>query len=95
MSGLSETRSFERVARLRGTMVWFNREKGHGFILTEQEERLVVFESDFADGAVPEGRCGGREVTFDRLAGAADPQAVNVEFPVVLESKRARLRRPR
>ena len=27
---------------MRGTMVWFNEEKGHGYISTETGERLYV-----------------------------------------------------
>jgi cold shock CspA family protein len=44
---------------MRGRMIWFNAEKGYGFIRTEDDERLYIHESGFADGHVPTGRCAG------------------------------------
>ena len=40
---------------MRGTMVWFNEEKGHGYISTETGERLYVSEQGFVDGKRAEG----------------------------------------
>ena len=51
---------------MRGRMIWFNAEKGYGFIRTEDDERLYIHESGFADGHVPTGRCAGTEMSFDR-----------------------------
>jgi hypothetical protein len=45
---------------MRGTMVWFNEEKGHGYISTETGERLYVSEHGFRDGIAPKGRPPGR-----------------------------------
>jgi hypothetical protein len=51
---------------LRGHMIWFNAAKGFGFIRTEEDERLYIAESGFADGHVPVGRCAGIEMIFER-----------------------------
>jgi cold shock CspA family protein len=50
---------------MRGTMVWFNEEKGHGYISTEAGERLYVSQQGFADGIAPKGRCAGLPVEFE------------------------------
>jgi cold shock CspA family protein len=79
---------------MRGTMIWFNGEKGFGFIQTEEDERLYVGEAGFALGNVPVGRCGGKEVTFERVWADEGPtRAVNVAFPTESDSRRARQRR--
>jgi cold shock CspA family protein len=78
-----------------GTMLWFNLEKGHGFIQTQDGERLYVTDTGFLPGQEPAGRCRGREVTFDRHVAAADPCAVNVSFVEELRPRRARLRASR
>jgi cold shock CspA family protein len=79
---------------MRGTMIWFNGEKGFGFIQTEDDERLYVGEAGFTLGNVPVGRCGGREVTFERMwADEGKTRAVNVAFPSETQSRRARQRR--
>jgi cold shock CspA family protein len=80
---------------MRGTMIWFNAEKGFGFIRTEEDERLYVAASGFLPGAPPEGRCAGKDVVFERLVVAGDPRAVGVVFPEVVDLRRARQRRPR
>ena len=53
---------------MQGKMLWFNIDKGFGFIRTEEDERLYVARSGFVDGHVPTERCAGKEVTFDRQA---------------------------
>jgi len=79
---------------MRGKMIWFNGEKGFGFIQTEDDERLYVGEGGFTLDNVPVGRCGGREVTFERMWADGGPtRAVNVAFPGESESRRARQRR--
>lgn len=77
-------------------MLWFNGEKGHGFIQTENDERLYVAKDGFLPKEEPKARCAGKYVTFERIADGGDPRAVNVAF--VPESElpnRARLRTPR
>ncbi len=76
-------------------MLWFNLDKGFGFIRTEDDERLYVARSGFGPDQLPQGRCAGRPVTFERQAEEGDSRAVNVAFAVAVEQRRARLRRGR
>ena len=82
---------------MRGEMLWFNHDKGHGFIKTEDDERLLVSLQDFRPGELPEGRCKGMVVAFDRegAEGADDAHAVDVHFVTDAIPPRARLRRAR
>jgi cold shock CspA family protein len=80
---------------MQGTMLWFNLDKGFGFIRTEDDERLYVARSGFVPDQLPTGRCAGRPVTFERHAEEGDSRAVNVVFAVAVEQRRARLRRGR
>lgn len=77
-------------------MIWFNVDKGHGFIRTEDDERLYVARDGFKPGEAPTERVAGRSVTFERIAGEGEPHAVQVSF---LEDdgppRRARLRSAR
>ena len=61
----ADARSAHRVegGRISGDMLWFNNEKGHGFIETAAGDRLRVEGSGFRNGP-PEGRCAGMPVTF-------------------------------
>lgn len=81
--------------QMNGKMIWFNPEKGFGFIRSEDDERLYVAATGFADGNAPQPRCGGRDVSFDRVAGATGPQAVEVRYITLPEPRRARLRHAR
>jgi|1186.fasta_scaffold78142_3 cold shock CspA family protein len=78
-----------------GKMIWFNPDKGFGFIRTGQDERLLVEASGFAEGHDPEARCGGRDVAFERIDGGTAPLAVGVRYVTVPEQRRARLRHAR
>ena len=78
---------------MRGTMIWFNAEKGFGFIRTEADERLYVAASGFLPGDPPTGRCAGQEVVFDREEDHGHAHAVNVVLPTVVDIRRARQRR--
>jgi cold shock CspA family protein len=80
---------------MRGTMLWFNLDKGHGFILTEEGERLYVDSSGFLRNHEPKPRCKGLEVTFHRLEREGVPRAVEVSFVAHAQPQRARLRMPR
>lgn len=75
-----------------GTMLWFNREKGYGFIRTQDDERLYVAGSGFLPGHEPERRCRGQEVTFEREIAEGDTRAVNVSFLLQAQPRRARVR---
>jgi len=80
---------------MNGTMLWFNADKGYGFIRTEDEERLFVAQSGFLPGHQPEPRCKGRNVSFERLESDDGFHAVGVAFLADAEPRRARLRRAR
>ena len=73
---------------MRGTMVWFNEEKGHGYISTETGERLYVSEQASVDGNRAEGRCAGLPVEFDVATTGETPPKRSAAF----SSKRTRLR---
>ena len=73
-------------------MLWFNVDKGYGFICTEEDERLYVERTGFLPGNDPQPRCKGRAVAFDREVGRDDPFAANVSFVSLEEPRRARLR---
>jgi cold shock CspA family protein len=77
---------------VNGKMLWFNSDKGYGFIQTEADERLYVAHSGFLQGHVPVGRCAGRDVVFERVGSETDVRAVNVSFPPEGAVGRARRR---
>jgi len=80
---------------MQGTMLWFNVDKGYGFIQTEDDERLYVAHGGFQAGHKPHRRCKGRTVTFVREIAEGNASAVNVSFVERVEPPRARLRRGR
>ena len=51
---------------MRGRMLWFNEEKGFGFIRTEDGERLYVDRTGFEPAGPPVGRCAEKPVSFVR-----------------------------
>jgi len=73
-------------------MLWFNLAKDHGFIKTEEDERLLVTGDGFATGEKPEGRCASKAVTFEIDASGTERQARNVTFDQEVAARRARLR---
>lgn len=75
----------------RGTMIWFNEEKDHGFISTEAGERLHVRGDAFIDGLSPKGRCGGVLVEFQVSAYGESREAE--QCVIVEEESPARARR--
>lgn len=79
---------------MQGTMLWFNPAKRHGFIETDEGERVRVDEDGFAAGHLLGDRCRGTRVSFDRPAAPpVDVRAVNVVVVPVFAARRARLRR--
>jgi cold shock CspA family protein len=80
---------------MQGTMLWFNADMGHGFIRTEDDERLYVARAGFASDHEPEPRCKGRAVSFQVEIAEGDARAVNVSFVERDEPRRARLRKGR
>ena len=78
---------------MEGTMIWFNPAKRHGFIQTDEGERLRVDESGFATGALLGDRCRGTRVRFERTDGEEDgARAVGVTLVPLMAARRARLR---
>ena len=62
---------------MRGTVKWFNNQKGYGFISDEEGKDVFVHYS----GLNMEGFKSldeGQEVEFDVVNGAKGPQATNV-----------------
>ena len=61
----------------RGTVKWFNNQKGYGFISDESGNDVFVHYSGLAiDGF--KSLDEGQEVEFDVTEGAKGPQAINV-----------------
>jgi cold shock CspA family protein len=79
------------ATRLNGTMLWFNEDKGVGFIQSENDERLHVTSASFEAGA-PAGRCAGKQVSFEVSVIDGASHAVAVSFPEVGDVRRARPR---
>jgi cold shock CspA family protein len=85
----------EDEKRMHGKMLWFNVDRGYGFIRTDDDERLSVTRAGFRPGHQPESRCKGREVVFARELGDGEPYATDVCYVVRTEPRRARLRSSR
>jgi cold shock CspA family protein len=78
---------------MEGTMIWFNRAKRHGFIRTDDGERLRVDEDGFAAGQLLGDRCKGTRVSFDRTGDPLEEaRAVNVAVVPLFAERRARSR---
>jgi hypothetical protein len=74
-------------------MIWFNPAKHHGFIRTDEGERLRVDETGFEAGHLLGDRCRGTRVSFERsLAELDDARAVKVNVLPLMAARRARMR---
>ena len=74
-------------------MLWFNPAKRHGFINTDDGERLRVDFDGFAAGEPLGDGCRGTRVTFERTNGEVDEaRAVNVTVVPLFAARRARSR---
>ena len=79
---------------MNGTLIWFNPEKHHGFIRTEDGERLLVEETGFEPGHLLGDRCAGTKLSFDRVTPEHDePRAVHVTVVPDVAARRARVRK--
>jgi len=77
---------------MRGQMLWFNEDKDHGFISTDDGERLQVDGTGFAQGERPEGRCADKVVSFHIDETGGERRALNVVFdPPPSAARRARI----
>jgi cold shock CspA family protein len=78
----------------RGKMLWFNEEKGHGFIATDDGERLYVDVQGFAESP-PVGSCAGLDVEFLLANGPQGNHAEATRIVTTVSPRRARLRHSR
>jgi hypothetical protein len=78
---------------MQGTMIWFNPAKQHGFVRTDEGERLRVDESGLAPGLVLGDRCRGTRVGFERVGvELEEARAVNLAVLPLMAERRARAR---
>lgn len=79
---------------MKGELIWFDPDKRHGFIRTEEGERLLVEESGFEPGHMLGDRCAGTPVSFERedSPNGGDPRAVRVTVIAEVAQRRARRR---
>lgn len=77
---------------MRGEMLWFNEIKDHGFIMTDEGERLAVAGDAFASGERPTGRCAHRTVMFEITGSNGSRQARNVAFVPDVAARKPRMR---
>jgi cold shock CspA family protein len=77
---------------MHGKMLWFAEAKDHGFISTEDDERLYVHGTGFAGGVRPKGRCAALRVTFVVTVDEGVRKAEEVVFVEDISPRRARLR---
>jgi hypothetical protein len=79
---------------MRGELIWFNPDKRHGFIRTEDGERLLVEEDGFLPGHLLGDRCAGTPLMFEREAADVEGgfRAVHVSVVAEVVPRRARTR---
>lgn len=77
---------------MRGELIWFNRTKRHGFIRTEDGERLRVEEAGFEPGHLLGDGAAGTPLTFERETSSDCARAVRVSVLTESAPRRARLR---
>jgi cold shock CspA family protein len=74
-------------------MLWFNEEKDHGFIETDDDERLYVHGSGFQGGIRLHGPCAGTVVEFMIEEEADGRRAEQVRVVPDIAPRRARRHR--
>ena len=79
-------------AGMDGTMLWFNEAKDHGFILTDDGERLFAPGEGYVGGKRPTGRCARLPVRFIVVEDGDTRMATQVEFVEDDAPRRARMR---
>ena len=80
---------------MRGRLIWFNPEKRHGFIRTEDGERLRVEEAGFEPGtcSATAARAPISPSSAKRCNGSGDAHAIKVTVVDDASGGRARARR--
>jgi hypothetical protein len=78
---------------VRGHLIWFNTDRGVGFIRTEDGERLQIDESGLAPGTVLPDRRAGLLLAFERYEPTpGEPRAVHASIVDEEPQRRARAR---
>ena len=67
------------MARITGTVKWFNDAKGYGFISREGEAKDLFFHSKDLNGVMFDDLRQGDTVTFEVAEGPKGLNAVNVQ----------------
>jgi cold shock CspA family protein len=80
---------------MRGKMKWFNEDKDHGYIETEEGERLYIPGTGFAGGERLKGRCAGLDVEFRVVSVDGSRQAQECALVEEAVPHRARRRHRR
>jgi cold shock CspA family protein len=75
---------------MRGTMIWFNPDKDHGYISTDEGERLFIQGAGFAGGKRLKGRCGGTPVEFEITENVEGREAMECVVVEEVAPRRAR-----
>ena len=78
---------------MHGTVLWFNEVKNHGFIVTDEGERLYVHGSAFPGGNGIAGGSRGLEVSFEVATNETGRHAAEVSLTPYVAPRRARRRR--
>jgi cold shock CspA family protein len=73
-------------------MLWFNEEKDHGYIATDEGERLYVHGSGFEGGVRLQGPCAGIVVEFTIEDEGDERRAQQVRVVSDAAPRRARRR---
>ena len=66
--------------RIRGTVKWFNDQKGFGFITREDGEKDVFVHHSAINGRGFKSLREGQQVEFDVVQGQKGPAAQNVDL---------------
>ena len=71
---------------MKGTVKWFNDEKGFGFITSEEGNDVFAHYSEIQSEGFKKLE-EGQDVTFDVTQGAKGPQATNIKTDLCRPSK--------
>jgi hypothetical protein len=72
-------------------MLWFSEKKDHGFILTDEGERLYVDRDGFVGRAAPVGRCA--DLPVELTVAERDGKRIAVDVTFIADEAKRRARR--